>query len=173
MSRLIDRLLTLARADSGLQLALVPLELKPLVDEVAGQATALHGDPVVRVQTEPATVEGDEDAIRQLVWILLDNAFRYAVSTVEVSLATESGWARLTVADDGPGVPTGDRDRIFERFYRVEPSRAGSHAGLGLSIARWIVEQHGGRVIAGDATLGGAAFLVDIPLIPTKSEASP
>ena len=69
------------------------------------------------------------------------------------------------MADDGPGVPARDRERIFERFYRVEQSREGSHAGLGLSIARWIAEQHGGRIVAGDATIGGAAFLVDLPLL--------
>jgi len=173
MARLVDRLLTLAGADSGLGLTLAPLELKPLVEEVCRQAAAQHGDRQLSVDAASVRVDGDDDALRQLLWILLDNAFRFATSAVDVSLSTEDGWARLLVADDGPGVPSEHREGVFERFYRVDSSRAGSHAGLGLSIARWIVTQHAGRIVAGEARLGGAAFLVDLPLISTKSEASP
>jgi len=168
MARLVDRLLTLAGADSGLGLTLAPLELKPLVEEVCRQAAAQHGDHELSVDAADVRVDGDDDALRQLLWILLDNAFRFATSAVDVSLSTEDGWARLLVADDGPGVPSEHRERIFERFYRADSSRAGSHAGLGLSIARWIVAQHGGRIIAGEAKLGGAAFLVDLPLLPAS-----
>jgi signal transduction histidine kinase len=170
MARLVDRLLTLARADAGLELARAPIDLGPVVDEVCRQAATAHRDRTLTVETVAATVDADEDAVRELLWILLDNAFRYATSTVAVSLATEAGWARVVVADDGRGVPREHRERVFDRFYRVEGSRTGSHSGLGLAIARWIVSQHGGRIVAGDATLGGAAFLVDLPLIPTKSE---
>ncbi len=166
MARLVDRLLTLAGADSGLGLTLAPVELKPLVEEVCRQAAPQRGGRKLSVDAEDVRVEGDDDALRQLLWILLDNAFRFATSAVEVSLSAEDGaWGRLLVADDGPGVPSEHRERIFERFYRVDSSRAGSHAGLGLSIARWIVAQHGGRIIAGEAKLGGAAFLVDLPLL--------
>ena len=168
MARLIDRLLTLAQADSGLQLGLARIDLAPLVEEVCRQAAVAHTGQKLDVVTVPAVVEGDDDAVRQLLWILLDNAFRYASSAVEVSLQTEPGWARLVVADDGPGVPSAYRERIFERFYRVEGSRSGQHSGLGLSIASWITEQHHGRVVAGEARLGGAAFLVDLPLLPTS-----
>ena len=99
------------------------------------------------------------------MWILLDNAFRYARGAVDLRLTVESGWARLVVADDGPGVAEPERERIFERFYRAERSRTGNHSGLGLSIARWISIQHGGRILAGEAIIGGAAFLVDLPLL--------
>ena len=173
MARLVDRLLTLAGADSGLELTLAPLELKPLVEEVCRQAAAQRGDRQLSVDAANVRVDGDDDALRQVLWILLDNAFRFATSAVDVSLSTEDGWARLLVADDGPGVPSEHRERVFERFYRVDSSREGAHAGLGLSIARWIVTQHAGRIVAGEARLGGAAFLVDLPLIPTKSEAAP
>lgn len=165
MARLVDRLLTLARADSGLQLQLAAINLAPIVETVCRQAAAAHGDRKITVATVPVTVNGDEDALRQLLWILLDNAFRYASSAVEVRLETAAGWARLLVADDGPGIPAQHRERIFERFYRAEQSRTGSNAGLGLSIASWVVAQHGGRIVAGDATMGGAAFLVDLPLL--------
>jgi signal transduction histidine kinase len=110
-------------------------------------------------------VSGDEDALRQLLWILLDNAFHYARTTVEVRLSTEPGWARLIVNDDGPGISAGEREHVFERFYRADPSRTGHGAGLGLAIARWIVHQHHGRILAGASTLGGAALLVDLPLL--------
>ena len=161
MARLVDRLLTLARADAGVQLQLAPVDLRPILIEVCRQTGR-----DIAVEADTARVEGDEDALRQLLWILLDNSSRYAKSKVEVSLRRESRWARLVVADDGPGIQEEHRARIFERFYRADPSRAGGHAGLGLSIAAWIVEQHHGRILAGSAKIGGAAFLVDLPLLP-------
>jgi signal transduction histidine kinase len=82
-----------------------------------------------------------------------------------VTVSSEGGWARLTVADDGPGIAPDERERIFERFYRSDVARAGQGAGLGLSIARWIVDQHGGRILAGEGPDGGAAMYVDLPLL--------
>lgn len=168
MARLVERMLTLARADAGLRLALAPIEIRPVVEEVCRQAAALHPDMKLSVNVAAAQVDADQDALRQLLWILVDNAFRYARSSVEVRLSAEPGWARLVVADDGRGIPVEERERIFERFYRADRSRTGNHAGLGLSIARWIADQHHGRIVAGRATLGGAAFLVDLPLLPTS-----
>jgi signal transduction histidine kinase len=165
MARLVDRLLTLARADSGFELHLTPLDIGSVVEVVCRQAAGAHPSQHLEVDASAALIEGDEDALRQLLWILLDNAFRYSTSTVEVRLHTEAAWARLLVTDDGPGIPSQFRERIFERFYRADTSRTGSHAGLGLSIASWIVAQHRGRIIAGEAALGGAAFLVDLPLL--------
>jgi len=69
------------------------------------------------------------------------------------------------VIDDGPGIPEAERERIFERFYRADASRTGPGAGLGLAIARWIAEQHGGRIVASDAPTGGAGLVVDLPLL--------
>ncbi len=165
MARLVDRMLTLARADAGLDLRLTSLDLAPLVGEVCRQAAAVHPERTFQIDTVDAVITGDEDALRQLLWILLDNAFHYSRTTVDVRLSTELGWARLIVGDDGPGIPTGQRERVFERFYRADPSRTGRGAGLGLSIARWIAEQHRGRILAGASTLGGAALLVDLPLL--------
>jgi signal transduction histidine kinase len=165
MARLVDRMLTLARADAGLDLRLTSLDLAPVVNEVCRQAAAVHPEYTLRFDAAEAMVSGDEDALRQLLWILLDNAFHYARTTVEVRLSTEPGWARLIVNDDGPGISAGERERVFERFYRADPSRTGHGAGLGLAIARWIVHQHHGRILAGASTLGGAALLVDLPLL--------
>jgi two-component system OmpR family sensor kinase len=166
MARLTDRLLTLARADAGLKLQLAPVELRPLVAEVVRQEAALHPDTSFAVEASEVSVAGDPDALRQLLWNLLDNAARHARSAVSVALHADGTWARLMVADDGPGVPESERERIFERFYKVDSARTGEHgAGLGLAITRWISEQHGGRVIAGEGPAGGAGFFVDLPLL--------
>src|SRR5216683_4895509 len=173
MSRLVDRLLTLARADSGLRLALTPVDLRAVVVDVTRQAAAVHPERAFEVNVVGAHVAGDEDALRQLLWILIDNALRYARSAVSVSLEVNAGWARLMVGDDGPGIAVEDRERIFERFYKVDAARSrtdvgatGRGAGLGLSIARWITEQHGGRIIADRSAAGGAGLYVDLPLLP-------
>jgi signal transduction histidine kinase len=164
MTRLVDRMLTLARADSGMSLELGPIELGAIVGEVCRQAGTVHPDRELERTTVDATVAGDEDAIRQLIWILLDNALRHARSRVSVELWIEGEWARLGVADDGSGIPPDERERVFERFYRADRSRTGHGAGLGLSIARWIVEQHRGRILAGESAGGGGAIYVDLPL---------
>lgn len=179
MARLVDRMLTLARADSGLQLNLTPVELRPLVGEVCRQAGAVHPDRTILVEAVDATVAGDEDALRQLLWILLDNALRNARSRISVHLGVDGDWARLMVGDDGVGIATDDRDRVFERFYKADAARAGPDvagaradptparrgAGLGLSIARWITDQHRGRIIAAGSPDGGAGLFVDLPLL--------
>ena len=164
MSRLTDRLLTLARADSGLDLQLAPVELRPLVAEAARQVAALHPQTSMNVDADELSVAGDPDALRQLVLILLDNAIRHARSAVSVTLRRQEGWARLAVGDDGAGVPEAEREKIFGRFYKGDTARGGG-AGLGLAIARWITDQHGGRILAGTSRAAGAAFFVDLPVL--------
>ena len=132
--------------------------------EVCRQAQTVHPERQLLTVANSATIAGDEDAVRQLIWILLDNALRHARYRVTVTLSTEGEWARLTVADDGPGIDTSEREKVFERFYRSDRARSGQGAGLGLSIARWIVEQHHGRILAGEGQEGGgAAMYVDLP----------
>ena len=164
MTRLVDRMLTLARADSGLKLELAPLPLGAIVTEVCRQARTVHLDRELECRAEDVTVAGDEDAIRQLMWILLDNAMRHSRLRVSATLSVEGDWARLAVSDDGPGIAPEERERVFERFYRPDSARTGHGAGLGLSIARWIVEQHRGRILAGESASAGGAMYVDLPL---------
>ena len=179
MARLVDRMLTLARADSGLRLELAPIDLRSLVTEVCRQAAAVHPERTIEVEAAGAMVAGDQDALRQLLWILLDNALRHSRSHISVSLGVDGDWARLMVGDDGAGIAPDLRDRVFERFYKVDAARAkvdaararddggrlGHGAGLGLSIARWITDQHGGRIIAAGSPSGGAGLFVDLPLL--------
>src|SRR4029077_16412518 len=172
MGRLVDRMLTLARADAGLRLDLAPLDLRSVVADVTRQAAAVHPDSKFEVSTVDVAVAGDEDALRELLWILLDNALRYARTTITVDLEVDSGWARLMVGDDGPEIGSADRERVFERFYKADAARArsesgpdGRGAGLGLSIARWITEQHGGRIVVDKSRGGGAGIYVDLPLL--------
>jgi signal transduction histidine kinase len=165
MGRLVDRLLTLARADSGLRLELEPVDLRGVVVDVSRQAAAVHADRAITVDASDASVSGNDDALRQLLWILLDNALRHARSAISVDLSVDGDWARLAVGDDGPGIAIEERERVFERFYRADAARTGNGAGLGLSIARWITDQHGGRIIANRSGSGGAGLYVDLPLL--------
>ena len=110
----------------------------------------------------------DPERFEQLVLILLDNALTHSPSrgTVEVTCSTEDGVLVLEVADRGPGIPAAEREKVFERFYRLDPSRSSPGAGLGLSIARWIVAAHGGAITLHDNHPGLRAR-VTLPLART------
>jgi signal transduction histidine kinase len=166
MGRLVENLLTLARADAGQNLTLTPLNLRPIVEEVVRQAGAVHPEKQISaVGLSDATVNGDQDALTQLCWILLGNAIKFTREggSIAVSLSQRDGRAELAVADDGPGIPEADLERVFERFFRTDASRSGKGAGLGLSIARWIVDQHGGTITASNNPSAGATFRVSLP----------
>lgn len=109
----------------------------------------------------------DQERIQQSLAVLVDNAISYtpAGGLVSLNLALSHRYFTITVADTGPGIPDKDKEAVFERFYRAEASRSDkAHYGLGLSIARDIVRQHGGRLTAADAPEGGAAFILELPV---------
>jgi two-component system OmpR family sensor kinase len=167
MSRLVEHLLTLAQADAGQNLALAPIALRPIIESVGRQAQATHGDRNVRtVGLTDATVNGDVDAMTQLLWILVDNAVKFTRpgGSIELGLQQHDSAGLLTVADDGAGIPPDDLQRIFERFYQVDPARSNKGAGLGLSIARWIVDQHHGTIAARNNNGPGVTFTITLPL---------
>jgi signal transduction histidine kinase len=152
LDRLVDDLLTLARLDEsgGALTERVPVALDELVEElVRGYG---HAGVDVVARTQPARTTGDPEALRRVVINLIDNAVRYARHEVQVTVAPGKRHgkpiARLFVVDDGPGIPEGERERVFDRFYRVQESRsrASGGTGLGLPIVRDIVRNHGGRV---------------------------
>ena len=98
---------------------------------------------------------------------LVDNAARHATSKVKVSLATHGPLVRLSVDDDGPGIAPTDRDKVFERFARLQEGRTrdAGGSGLGLALTKRIVEAHGGRIFVETAGIGGASFVVELPAI--------
>ncbi len=171
MIRLVGSLLTLARADAGqTPIARERLDLGRLVKDAADQldAVARAKQVTLSVQVDPVGLVGDQDLLLQLVLNLLDNAIKYtpAGGTVTVSCAREANAAVVAVRDTGPGIAPQHLPRIFDRFYRVDPSRSesGSGSGLGLSIARWIAEVHGGSLDASSELARGSTFTLRIPL---------
>src|SRR5437763_1332322 len=167
MSRMVQDLLTLARADAGYHLDKAPIDLLPIMQEVTRQAQTLQ--PQRRIELLdglPLPVQGNADAIKQLLWILIDNAFKHTHEGGRIQLRLDNGHqvARLMVADDGPGIPAEDLERVFERFYQSDAARSGEGTGLGLAIARWIAKEHGGQVTAANNPRGGAAFTVELPV---------
>jgi signal transduction histidine kinase len=175
MSRLIDNLLTLARADGGVQLHHDLVNVAELAESVCRQASLAHPRRQLSFAGTPApAVAGDDDSLRQLLWILLDNAVKFTGDDghIWVSVTQRANRVLLTVADDGVGIPKGSQERIFERFHRADPARSGVGAGLGLAIAAWIVGQHYGTVVAANNDRGGATFTVDLPVAPSPDEAT-
>lgn len=174
MTRLVRDLLLLAQAESGnLPLAREPVELDTLLLEVYQQAKLLAQERVdVRLGGEDrVTIPGDRDRLKQVLLNLVANALDHTPEggTVTLSLAAVGEYARLTVSDTGAGIPRQELPRIFERFYRIDPSRrrkAGGGAGLGLSIAYWIVKNHQGRIEVASEPGRGATFSVWLPRRP-------
>jgi two-component system, OmpR family, heavy metal sensor histidine kinase CusS len=171
---LLEELLVLARADSGRQtLHVEPVNLRDALQEIARgwrQVANVRGMQFSeRLINAELRVIGDAGALRRVIDILLDNAFKYtpaARGTISLSAEEVAGSAVISVQDTGIGIPEQQQSRIFERFYRVdkEHSREMGGAGLGLAIAQWIVEQHQGKIIVESTPGAGSIFRVELPL---------
>ena len=168
LQRLVDALLLLARYDDSAPLTRRErLDLAALARDVV--ATVPAGVPVEVELDEAVQVSGDPDQLSRLLRNLLDNAVRYASTRISVTISTDRPDTLIQVADDGPGVPAADRERIFDRFVRLEAARTRHRGdttgtGLGLSIARDIATAHGGSITVTDPTAGpGALFVVRLP----------
>jgi signal transduction histidine kinase len=162
LSRLVDDLLLLARADDAASRPArtsQTIELGQLLAEVAARhPTVSYDRPAV-----PLTVEGDRDALARVIGNLLDNAVRHASSRVVLSVAADGAYRRISVCDDGPGIPAEERERVFHRFTRLDDARArdAGGSGLGLAIVRELVRAHHGTVTLSDA---GPGLRVDVRL---------
>lgn len=176
-SRLIGSLLLLARADAGedgLQHELA--DLATIAREAIEQARSLAVERGVALTAEiadsPVVVSGDAQALQRLIFILIDNAIKYNVEggSVRVLAGCADGHAVCTVSDSGIGIAEEDRHHIFDRFWRADKvrSRGEGGAGLGLSIARWIVDRHLGTITVVSAAGHGSTFEVRIPLVAIK-----
>ncbi|MFD5080744.1 ATP-binding protein [Streptomyces sp. NPDC058371] len=168
LQRLAADLLLLARLDAGEGPGEARFDLGTLVREETAQRAG------VTVAAESVEVAGSRGQLARVLANLLDNARRHARQRVAVTLRTENGWAVLGVADDGAGVPPAERERIFERFVRLDDARSRDDggAGLGLAIARDVALRHGGTLTVREAPEGGALFELRLPVPWRRSEGS-
>jgi signal transduction histidine kinase len=156
LSRLVDDLLLLARSDDATGRPVggprTGIELGELLGDIAARY------PAVGYERPPAPLPltGEPDALGRVVANLLDNATRHARSQVRLSADSDGAYYRIVVTDDGPGIPAADRERVFDRFTRLDDARArdAGGSGLGLAIVRELVRRHGGTVTLGDAEPG-------------------
>jgi signal transduction histidine kinase len=165
MGVLVDGLLALVRTDAGPPPPWEPVDLARIVEDAARRARQ-SGVEVRFDPGAPVVVEGDEEALARLVRILLDNAAVHGEGTVRVTLRRSEGLIRLDVIDHGPGIPEPDLEQIFDRFHRVSGAQHEGGAGLGLAIARSIVDAHRGSIRAENRAERGAAFVVELPPAP-------
>ncbi len=165
MERLVDDLLVLAKADAPVAAGeRQPVDLDDLVLREAARLRARGRVHVDTRRVSAGQVIGDRDQLRRIVRNLVDNAERHADTTVAFTVGAHDAWVDLVLEDDGDGIPAGDRERIFERFTRLDPARArpDGGTGLGLAIVRDLVVRHGGTV-ALDASAPCTRFVVRIP----------
>lgn len=170
LQRLTDDLLLLARLERTAPARGKPVDMAAIAEELVGERRyrVPPDERFVVVAGEPALVVGREEELARMLRNLLDNASRYARDRIDVTVGQpEPGLVRVEVRDDGPGIARADRERVFERFARVDEARDRRHggAGLGLAIARDIAVRHGGRLYAADAT-SGARLVAELPRAP-------
>jgi heavy metal sensor kinase len=171
LSRIVEDLFLLARRPADRkQLSQQPVRLDKIVAECGRAAQVLAGRKDLKLRVDSGTalsLTGDDELLQRMILNLLDNAVKYTPPGGEISveLVASNGDARLTVRDNGIGIPAKDQPHVFDRFYRVDKarSRALGGAGLGLSIARQIAEAHGGTVGV-ESSSGGSVFTVVLPV---------
>jgi signal transduction histidine kinase len=176
LTRLVDQLLDLSRLESGeLPLRRVGVGLRGLVSDVLSEVEVVRNGRDVRVQDrvpeDLPPVFGDPERLHQVLFNLLDNAVRFTPpgGEVVVSALRVDGRCEVSVADTGPGIAPEHLPRLFERFYRVDPARSRDDGGtgIGLAIARSVVEAHGGRIRAESELGRGSVFTFDLPVAPS------
>jgi two-component system OmpR family sensor kinase len=178
MANLVEDLLTLARLDEGQVLGAEPVELVGLVME-ASETAMLVGPawPLTFVAGDAVEVVGDRSALRRVVDNLLSNVRAHTPegTLTTLTVGRTGAEAFIEVSDDGPGISAEQAAHVFERFFRLDPSRSrqSGGAGLGLAIVASIVERHGGRVTAGPGGLDGAVFRVTFPLFSALPTGGP
>ncbi|MGG4094905.1 sensor histidine kinase [Paenibacillus lautus] len=171
MSRLVNDMLSLARADTGQTFELDPVPLQPLVEEVARRAHFLEKTAEWHVGElsvlNGVYVEGNKDYLQQMLFIFIENAFKYTPEgEVSLDVVLYKGQVGLRISDTGIGMDKDEVPFIFERFYRADQSRGvTSGTGLGLSIAKWIIDEHKGSVEVVTRRGEGSTFIVWLPVV--------
>jgi two-component system OmpR family sensor kinase len=169
MSTLVDDMLLIARLDQGRPLETKPVDLQAIARDAAADARAVAPQREIMLEAPSSVmVSGDDTRLRQVLGNLVRNALVHTPqkTPIEIGVSTEDGIARLSVADHGPGLKPDEMRRIFEPFFRADPSRSrdSGGAGLGLSIVSAVVTAHGGKVNVRETSGGGATFEVELPL---------
>lgn len=180
LSGIVDDLMTLAQADAGrVILDSKPVRLDEMVEDLRDDATILAGSKNLRVellQNDSITVLGDAARLRRLFRSLLSNAVRYtdAGGTLRLRSWRDGDVVRVSIQDTGIGIPPESLGQIFDRFYRADParSRESGGSGLGLSLARWIAQAHGGSIAVKSETGRGSTFTVSLPLANSRPAAA-
>lgn len=168
LARLVEDMFVLARADAdGPQITLHLIDLSALVADCTRAAAVIAAAKGIHLSAQIASkqmVVGSDDLLRRLVMNVLDNALQYTpAGTVDVTVAGTPSRVSIAVADTGPGIPVQERERIFERFVRLDAARtAATGAGLGLPIARWIARIHGGTLAVRERDGGGSVFTFEM-----------
>jgi len=174
MSALVDDMLLIARLDQGRPLETQPVDLQVIARDAAADARVVAPQREITLNApDTVVVSGDDTRLRQVVGNLVRNALVHTPATtpIDIAVTTVNGTARLSIADHGAGLRFEDRERIFEPFYRADPSRSrdSGGAGLGLSIVNAVVVAHGGRVDVKETSGGGATFEVELPLASSST----
>lgn len=174
MSRLIDDLLTLSRQDARQPASpRKPIDLGALIADHRQQWGTMAPDHPITINTEAAWVIADADALSRVCANLVENAQKYSPEHTEIALAVAKTNTHIefSVTDHGPGIPTAERQKVFERFYRGDParSRATGGAGLGLSIVAGIIADHQGHIRVDETPGGGTKMVLNLPAAPTPA----
>jgi signal transduction histidine kinase len=170
MSGLVSDLLLLARADAGRRAARTDIDLARIAAGALEEVRPLAGERRLESHLEePLPMNGNPDELHRMVRNLLENAVRHTPekTTVELTARRDADEALLEVLDDGPGIPAGIEEQVFDRFVRGDgpaDTVGGGGSGLGLAIVRAVAQSHGGSVDAGRSTYGGARFSIRLPL---------
>ena len=173
LGRLVEQLLDLSRLESGtVPLDLQPFAVRPMLEQTVRESSLApeHGGRIeVRLAVEPKdlVIVGDPERVNQVVANVVHNALRHSPpdGTVEVVARANGEGVRIEVSDEGPGIPTEEAGRVFERFYRSDHARTSRDGGtgLGLAIAKWIVDMHGGEIRAEAREPHGCRMVVSLP----------
>jgi heavy metal sensor kinase len=179
LARIVDEMFTLARADSGhASVRSEKLDMGEVVHD-AGRAAAVLAsgrqvEVVVHVPDEEVPIVGDPELLGRLIQNLLHNAIRHSRdgASVQISLSDTAGEVRVTVHDQGSGIPEKAQPRVFDRFFRADEARSGEGAGLGLAIARWIARAHGGELALAHSRPGDTLFVLTLPHRPPQPQST-
>lgn len=175
LEQMAQELLDLSMIESGrAEFRLLPTSMREIIDDATRRMDELAGRnqlSITHLMNEDYTVLADREQVARVLTNLMHNAIKFtpAGGQIEIGVFPESEFVRVTVTDTGPGIPTSERERIFERFYRADRARRGGGTGLGLAIAKHIVEAHGGRIWADeppirDEGLYGAHLCFTLPI---------